>query len=49
MADEESVAHGERELAEDLEPTDDAAQDVTGGADLKPISIVKHVDATSSK
>ena len=33
MTDERTEGQDERELAEDLEPTDETAQDVTGGAD----------------
>jgi type VI protein secretion system component Hcp len=38
MTDERMEGQDERELAEDLEPTDEAAEDVTGGADASHVS-----------
>jgi len=46
MTDERTEGQDERELAEDLEPTDEAAQDVTGGRDP---SAVSHSEFTIQK
>jgi type VI protein secretion system component Hcp len=52
MTDEQMDGTDERELAEDLEPTDEAAQDVTGGADsghvnISEFQIQKHMDKST--
>lgn len=52
MTDERMEGQDERELAEDLEPTDEAAQDVTGGADsgrvhVSEMTVQKPVDKAS--
>jgi type VI protein secretion system component Hcp len=48
MTDERMEGQDERELAEDLEPTDEAAGDVTGGdksaATVSEFTIQKKVD-----
>lgn len=52
MTEKHTEGRDERELAEDLEPTDEAAQDVTGGTDgrvnISEITIQKVSDKAST-
>lgn len=50
MTDKHTEGQDERELAEDLEPTDESAQDVTGGTgvNVSEITISKTTDKATT-